>query len=747
MKPFYRSPFHLLPFLLLVVACKEEKEEPIYFETTAPAAYTFPDTEASATFTVSGNTAWAIDVTEGRDRCSVTPASGQGDATVTVRVAANPSYVQHSMSLVLTAGDYTKQVAITQAAPPCPGFNPGAIATAGQTVTIGGPPAAINSTQAASGGDGNITYQWYKNGNAINGATGAVYTPPLEDAATVSTITYTRRAKDNDCNPTFTPSAGSWVLTVTCPSFSAGSIATAGQMVTIGGTPATINSTQAATGNGAISYQWYKNGNTISGATAASYTPPKSDAATAGVITYTRRAKDNVCNTTFTPSAGSWVLTVTCPSFSTGTIATTGQTIFVGGTPVTIESIANATSENGSVSYQWYRNESVISGATSAYYTPPQSAATAAGVHTYTRRAKDNVCNTTLTPSAGSWVLSVTCPSFNPGAIATTGQSIFIGGTPATILSTTDATSDNGMVSYQWYKNGNTISGATATSYTPPKEDATAAGVHTYTRRAKDNVCNTTFTPSTGSWVLTITAGCHSAGATATFNNFFPCAAASYGATWQLTDDRDGKTYNVRYLPDGRYWMVQDLRYGGSAWDACVNRTTFNGTSSSNPTHRFGTNTYGDCTNARNSDTPAERGYLYDWAAAMQAAAAAYGYSYYGCSGITESANACQGICPPGFHVPTREEYVHADAMFIGYYSCSDDACWRSVGGWAGVLGGYTSSAGSLSSQGSTAFYWSSKYDDSWNAYGLSFNSGTVFPGTYAGYKYYGRAVRCVRNY
>jgi uncharacterized protein (TIGR02145 family) len=719
----------------LLTTCKEEKEEPLFFETTAPVEYNFPAAASSASFTVSGNAAWKVDITGSSDHCTVTPASGTGSATVTVHVSANPGYLQSSLTLHLTAGDYTQEIAVTQAAPPCPGFNPGAIAAAGQTVTVGGAPVTINSAQAATGGDGHITYQWYKNGNAIAGATAASYTPPNSDATATGVYTYTRRAKDNICNTSLTPATGSWVLTVVCPSFNPGAIATAGQTVTVGGTPIMINSVQNATSEGTVSYQWYKNGNTISGATAASYTPPNSDATAAGVYTYTRRAKDNSCNTTLTPSTGSWVLTVTCP-FDAGAIATEGQTVLVDGTPITINSVQNATG-NGTVSYQWYKNGNTISGATVANYTPPKSDAYAAGVHTYTRHAKDNTCNTTLIPSAGSWVLTVVCPSFNPGAIATDGQNTFVGGTPITINSVQNATGE-GYVSYQWYKNGSAINGATAASYTPPQSDASAAGVHTYTRRAKDNVCNTTLTPSEGSWVLTVTAGCHAAGATASFSNFTPCAGVSYGTTWSLTDDRDGKTYMVRYLPDGRYWMVEDLRYGGSDWDACVNRTSFNG--GSGLTHRFGTNTYGDCTNAKNSSTPAARGYLYDWAAAMQHPNAAYGYNYSGCSGISTSANACQGICPPGFHLPTRDEFVHANAMYQGYYGY-DAATWSNSSVWNGVLGGGYN--GSLYNQGSYANYWSSTQYNSYYAYFLYYLSDNLDV-DYTN-KYLGMQVRCVK--
>ncbi|MDR1584047.1 MAG: hypothetical protein LBS55_12485 [Prevotellaceae bacterium] len=1110
----------LLGGFLLLIACKEDKEEPLHFETTAPAAYTFPETETSATFTVSGNTAWSIEVTEGRDLCSVTPASGKSNATVTVHVTANPAYLQErTMSFALTAGDYTKQVNITQAAPPCPDFDPGAIATAGQTVTVGGTPATINSTQAATGGNGQISYQWYKNGNPIAGATEAYYIPPQEDAATVSVITYTRRAKDNTCNTTFIPSGGAWVLTVVCPGFNPGAIVTTGQTVTVGGTPITINSAQDASGIGAISYQWYKNNTAIDGATEAYYTPPPADATVVVANTYTRRAKDNVCNTTLTASEGNWVLTVKCPSFDAGAIVTTGQTIAVGGTPVTINSTRSATGGDGQISYQWYKDGNAINGATAAYYTPPPADVTSMGVHIYIRHAKDNTCNTTFTPSEGTWTLTAICPNFNPGTIATTGQAVNVGGTPTTINSMQNATGsgiisyqwykdgnpingataanymppatdavtegtftytrktkestcntiwsdsegswvltvkcplfnagviattgqtlnmggtpstinsvqnatggdvishqwykdgnfisgatttnytppltdaavvgifiytrrakDNscnttlapsagswilnvvcpplntgaiattvqtldiggtpsiinsvqnatggyGQISYQWYKNGNPISSATTTYYTPPKTDAATVGIITYTRHVKDNTCNTTFTPSVGSWTLnvvcpplntgaiattgqtvnvggtpltitskqnatggygqityqwyrndnaienatfvsytppsvdvavagvitytrrakdntcnttlaqsagswtlnvicppldagaiatvgeTIIANCFSPatilslqdatgngtvsyqwyknniaingatmatytppladaatpsvitytraakdntcnttllpsqgswiltavtgagdrpGSTATFSDFMPICATT-GSTWTLTDERDNKTYVVKLMSDERYWMIQDLRYGGNDWDACINRMSFSGTSSTAFTHRFGANTYGDCTNRINSSTPAERGYLYDWAATTQMQPNASG-----CSGITAKANECVGICPPGFHVPTRDEFSHADEMFESYYSCEYLGCWNSSSQWAGVNNSYCTYMGALQTTTSGVFYWSStNYANIDNAYYLSSHANRMF----------GMSVRCVRNY
>jgi hypothetical protein len=225
------------------------------------------------------------------------------------------------------------------------------------------------------------------------------------------------------------------------------------------------------------------------------------DANTVGAHTYTRRAKDNTCNTTLTQSAGSWVLTVTCAAFNAGTIAATGQTISLGGTPATINSVQNATGGAGIISYQWYNNGNAISGATATSYTPPQADANTAGAHTYTRRAKDNTCNTTLTQSAGSWVLTV-CAAFNAGTIAATGQTICSGNAVNTIASSANASGGDGNITYQWRRNGATVSGNAAT-YSPAAYNTTT-GAHTFTRWAHDGMCNTTWTQSAGSWILTV---------------------------------------------------------------------------------------------------------------------------------------------------------------------------------------------------------------------------------------------------
>lgn len=104
-------------------------------------------------------------------------------------------------------------------------FNSGAISTSGETVCYNGFPAfAIGSLSDATGGDGSITYVWQANGVDIPDSNSPTYDPP--PGLTVTT-TYIRFAKDNTCNPTFTQSTGSWVVTISNDNTWTGSVSTA----------------------------------------------------------------------------------------------------------------------------------------------------------------------------------------------------------------------------------------------------------------------------------------------------------------------------------------------------------------------------------------------------------------------------------------------------------------------------------------------------------------------------------------
>lgn len=116
----------------------------------------------------------------------------------------------------------------------------------------------------------------------------------------------------------------------------------------------TANFTVTATGNTALSYQWYKNGSTVAGATQSSYTT----AATAGV--------DN-------GSLWKVVVTDTAGSVTSSIVTLNVELIITQPVNVTVAVNQNATFTVTATAcvtaYQWSRNGSSIAGATLSSYT------------------------------------------------------------------------------------------------------------------------------------------------------------------------------------------------------------------------------------------------------------------------------------------------------------------------------------------------------------------------------------------
>jgi uncharacterized protein (TIGR02145 family) len=190
---------------------------------------------------------------------------------------------------------------------------------------------------------------------------------------------------------------------------------------------------------------------------------------------------------------------------------------------------------------------------------------------------------------------------------------------------------------------------------------------------------------------------CIAPGSTVTFTAFNPCSNAITGDYWFLTDERESnnvQTYKVKKMPDGHIWMVQDLKFG----DKC-NKTDFTRSTSDrtgNVTSLTDKLYYGDCKNVTDASTPS-KGYYYDWAAAINLPKAYYGAGAdVGCSGTGASANACQGICPNGWHVPTGATAGEPNILRTFNVGCdyNTPACWMSADGFEAVLGGWVDETG-----------------------------------------------------
>jgi hypothetical protein len=199
------------------------------------------------------------------------------------------------------------------------------------------------------------TYQWFENGTALPGATTPIY------------ITQPTASTDNGALFSVAVSNGSGTITSNSALLTVGgqvnapTIATqpANQTATVGGT-ATF--TVVAGGTGPFTYQWYKNGGAIAGATNASYTTPALTTADSGSVFHI-----TVSNAGGSITSANATLTVNTNSASTIATQPVSQTVMSGST-ATFTVVAGG---NGPFTYQWYKNGVAIAGAANATYTTP----------------------------------------------------------------------------------------------------------------------------------------------------------------------------------------------------------------------------------------------------------------------------------------------------------------------------------------------------------------------------------------
>lgn len=78
----------------------------------SPSSLDFEATASSMTFAIQSNSSWTIECTE--SWCSVSPESGNGDATVSVSVVANESITERNAHITIFAGETAKEISVTQ---------------------------------------------------------------------------------------------------------------------------------------------------------------------------------------------------------------------------------------------------------------------------------------------------------------------------------------------------------------------------------------------------------------------------------------------------------------------------------------------------------------------------------------------------------------------------------------------------------------------------------------------------------
>jgi len=342
-------------------------------------------------------------------------------------------------------------------------------------------------------------------------------TPTLASSASTYTVTGTNTAGSTAATLSITVNAKPPAILITTQP--------ASQSILVG---ETATFTVVATGTGTLTYQWAKNGVAIPSATSASYTTPAAVLGDNG-STYAVDVSDDQSHV-LTSNTATLTVAVAAPSITIST-QPASQSILVGGT-ATFTVVATGT---GPLTYQWSKDGTSISGATSASYTTSVAVLADSGstfsvaIHNTTTGADLASASATLTVLAGA----------GPGIFtSTTGMSVSRVYATATLLS-------NGKVLVAAGYNGSIVL-SSAELFDPASESFATSGSLATPRQFH------AATLLAGGQVL-VTGGSNLSTTTATAERFDP-ATGAFTATGSMIHAR--ADHSATLLPGGKVLIV-----------------------------------------------------------------------------------------------------------------------------------------------------------------------------------------------
>jgi hypothetical protein len=423
--------------------------------TSTATAAVAPGTKAAGTVTISNATdalaavvaGWDSGTTytyqwfrgataiSGATSSSYTPTVSDRDAQLKVQVTGTqPGYVAVAASSA--AKDYS--------------LNATGTLTVSGSATVGSALALVQSlSYTTTDGAATVTgrsYQWYRNGTAIASATGSTYTLVTADLGAVITAKIVATATGYIAHTQSSTST----TAVTLPSKAPGSatISNATDVLTV--------VTSGWDSGTTFSYQWFRAGSAISGATSSSYTPGSSDRGSALTVEVTG-TQPGYLPATATTAPKDYSLTATGAVTVSGTTAN-GSTLTIADGQV--YTTADGTKPISSKTYAWFRDGTVIASATATTYT---LTATDIGTRISARVTSHATGYISLTTaSAASSVV-------DPGTKAAGAAAI--DNTTNTLTIVTSGWDSGTTFEYTWFRGLTAISGATSSTYTPTADD------------------------------------------------------------------------------------------------------------------------------------------------------------------------------------------------------------------------------------------------------------------------------------
>lgn len=294
----------------------------------------------------------------------------------------------------------------------------------------------VNFSSAVTGEGNSPAYQWKVNGANISGAIGNAFSPATLVSGDIVTLELT---SSDACAVPATVSSSPAALTINSlvtPSVSV----SASQTVICSGASVTFTAT-VVNGGTNPTYQWKLNGNNISGETGSTYT---STSLVDGDVVSCDITSNASCLTASSASSAGITLSENTNVVASVNIATSSSSI-CDGQQITF----TATPVNGGASplYQWKKNNTDISGATSASYTDASP-------------ANNDVYKCEMTSNASC----VQQPT-----VLSNEETVTVNALPdVAITQVANVLSVSQAASHQWFDCGNLtdITGAIAASYT-----------------------------------------------------------------------------------------------------------------------------------------------------------------------------------------------------------------------------------------------------------------------------------------
>ncbi len=334
------------------------------------------------------------------------------------------------------------------------------------TTVAQGSAATFEVTASVTDG-GTLSYQWYRNGTPVDGATGRTFTIA---AAALSDVTdYTVLVTNTNSGATASQTSSIATLTVV----STPSVTGPANVTVDEGSTATL--TVTASGNGTLTYSWSKGGTVLTGATGASLVIP--NAATSDAGTYTVTVTNTIGSTSTSTTSSAATLTVNAgpgPAVIPETPVITSQPVnstVVQGSTASFTVVVDPVSDGGTLSYEWRKGSTPVTGGTTATLT--LSAVTASVAGDYSVVITNTLGAQTSTVTSVVVTLSVVSPPVITRAPAST---IVDRGSPVTL---NVVATGGGVLTYQWRLDGSNLAGETTDELVIAAARTSDAGVYT----------------------------------------------------------------------------------------------------------------------------------------------------------------------------------------------------------------------------------------------------------------------------